>query len=53
MAMRTVWPSAYSYSVGTPEGLMLTHEGMDYAAGYPARTFPCQRFAPALAGNDA
>jgi hypothetical protein len=53
MATRSVWPSAVSYSVGTPEGLVLTHEGMDYAAQYPACTFPCQRFAPALAGSGA
>jgi hypothetical protein len=53
MATHTVWPSAYSYSVGTPEGLVLAHEGMDYAAQYPARAFPCQRFAPALTDSDA
>ena len=53
MSPGAVLPSATSYSVGTPEGLVLTHKGMDYAAGYPARTFPGQRFAPALAGRDA
>jgi hypothetical protein len=53
MAILAVWPSAFSYRVGTPEGLVLAHEGMSFAARYPTRTFPCQRFAPALAGNDA
>jgi hypothetical protein len=53
MATHSVWPSAVSYGVGTPEGLVLAHEGMSFAAQYPTRTFPCQRFAPALAGSDA
>jgi hypothetical protein len=53
MATHAVLPSADSYGVGTPKGLVLAHEGMSFAAQYPARTFPCQRFAPALAGNDA
>ncbi len=53
MATHAVLPSADSYGVGTPKGLVLAHEGMYFAAQYPARTFPCQRFAPALAGNDA
>ena len=44
--MRRVWPSAFSYGVGTPEGV-------SFAAQYPACTYPCQRFAPALAGNNA
>jgi hypothetical protein len=39
-------PSAYSYSVGIPE------EG-SYAAEYPARTFPYQRFDAALASSSA
>jgi len=34
-------PSAFSYSVGVPEE-------ETYAAEYPARTFPCQRFDAAL-----
>lgn len=53
LATHPVLPSAYSYCVGTPEDLGIAPEGMDFAAEYPARTFPCQRFAPALAGNDA
>ncbi len=39
-------PSAFSYSVGVPE------EG-SYAAQYPARTFPCQRFDVGVAGVSA
>src|SRR5467141_1898090 len=39
-------PSASPYSVGVPE------EGT-YAAEYPARTFPCQRFDAALASSSA
>jgi len=39
-------PSAFSYSVGIPE------EG-SYAAEYPARTLPCQRFDTALASGSA
>lgn len=46
-------PSANLHGVGTPKGLTLAREGMDFAAQYPARTFPCQRFAPALTGSDA
>src|SRR5207245_545860 len=39
-------PSASPYGVGVPE------EG-SYAAEYPARTFPCQRFDAALASGSA
>jgi hypothetical protein len=39
-------PSAFSYSVGIPEEL-------SYAAQYPARTFPCQRFDAALSSGSA
>ena len=39
-------PSAFSYSAGIPEEL-------SYAAQYPARTFPCQRFDAALASGSA
>jgi len=39
-------PSAFSYSVGVPEE-------ETYAAEYPARTFPCQRFDAALASGSA
>ena len=38
-------PSASPYSVGIPE--------LDYAAEYPARTFPCQRFVATLASDSA
>jgi len=48
MAADTVWPSAYLHSLGTP----VTHRPksgvMDYAAQYPARAYPCQRFAHTL-----
>ena len=46
MAVRVVLPSAYLYSVGA---LKSEH----FAAQYPARGFPCQCFAAALAGVDA
>ncbi len=46
MAVRIVWPSAYLYSVGALES-------EHFAAQYPARGFPCQRFAAALAGVSA
>ena len=39
-------PSAFSSSVGVPE------EGT-FAAQYPARTYPCQRFDAVLAGSSA
>ena len=39
-------PSAFSYSVGVPEEF-------SYAAEYPARTFPCQRFDAAFASSSA
>jgi hypothetical protein len=39
-------PCAFSYSVGVAE------EGF-FAAVYPARTFPCQRFDAALTGGSA
>jgi hypothetical protein len=41
-----ILPSAFSYSVGIPEDL-------SFAAEYPARTFPCQRFDAALADGSA
>jgi hypothetical protein len=46
LATRRVWPSAFPYSVGAPEG-------SSFAAEYPACAFPCQRFACTLAGVDA
>ena len=39
-------PSASPYSVGIPEE-------DSYAAEYPARTFPCQRFDAALTSSSA
>jgi hypothetical protein len=44
--MRSVLPSAFSYSVGIPKQV-------PFAAQYPARTFPCQRFAAFLADSSA
>jgi hypothetical protein len=41
-----VLPSAFLYSVGAPD---IQH----YAAQYPARRFPCQRFDAALASDAA
>ena len=42
-----MWPSAYLHSVGTPKWFMY------FAAQYPARPFPCQRFAGAVTRADA
>jgi hypothetical protein len=39
-------PSVYPKSVGVPECV-------SFAAQYPARTFPCQRFDVVLANNSA
>jgi len=39
-------PSASFHSVGIPENIC-------FAAEYPARTFPCQRFVAALASGSA
>jgi hypothetical protein len=39
-------PSAYPHCVGAPEM-------GSFAAQYPARTYPCQRFDAALAGDSA
>ncbi len=39
-------PSASPYGVGVPED-------DSFAAEYPARTFPCQRFDAALASDSA
>ena len=46
MTVRAVLPSAFLYSVGAPD---IQH----YAAQYPARRFPCQRFDAALASDAA
>ena len=41
------------HSVGIPKGPLPAQRGMDFAAQYPACTCPCQRFALALASDDA
>jgi hypothetical protein len=41
-----ILPSAFSYNVGVPEEF-------SFAAEYPARTFPCQRFDAALTSGSA
>ena len=41
MAVRVVWPSAFLYSVSALDF-------QNFAAQYPARSFPCQRFAGTL-----
>jgi hypothetical protein len=46
MTVRAVLPSAFLYSVGAPD---IQH----FAAQYPARRFPCQRFDADLASGDA
>jgi hypothetical protein len=43
-----VLPWAYLHSLGTPNYPHLSARGMDFAAQYPARTYPCQRFAHTL-----
>jgi hypothetical protein len=43
---RVTLADVFSYSVGVPEE-------DPYAAEYPARTFPCQRFDAALASSSA
>jgi len=48
MAAAPVWPSACLHSLGTPDNPRLAPRGMDYAAQYPARAYPCQRFAHTL-----
>ena len=46
MAVRAVWPSAFLCSVGALDR-------QHFAAPYPARGFPCQRFAGTLTGDSA
>ena len=46
ISAHSMLPSATPYSVGIPEEL-------SFAAEYPARTFPCQRFDAALASGSA
>jgi hypothetical protein len=45
-AVHSMVPSARPYSVGVPKEVC-------FAAEYPARTFPCQRFADALTSASA
>jgi hypothetical protein len=47
LATHTMWPSACVHGVGTPE------LSTNFAAQYPARTFPCQRFTGDLAVDGA
>src|SRR5216684_5547609 len=47
ISMRPVVPCAYLHSVGVPK------RSFTFAAQYPARTYPCQRFGETLAGNSA
>ncbi len=40
-----MWPSAFLHGVGAPEEV-------SFAAQYPARPFPCQRFAAVLTNEN-
>ena len=53
MAVHPVLPSAYLHSVGIPEYLPLSQQGIYFTAQYPACTFPCQRFDAALTSSSA
>jgi hypothetical protein len=53
MAVYPVLPSACLHGVGIPEFLPLAQQVMYFAAQYPTRTFPCQRFDAALASGSA
>jgi hypothetical protein len=53
MAAASVWPSTYSYSLGTPDHPRLAARGMHCAAQYPTRASPCQRFAHTLTSVSA
>jgi hypothetical protein len=53
MAVHPMLPSAYFESVGTLKGLLLSQQGHDFAAQYPACTFLCQRFDAALSSGSA
>ena len=53
MAVHPMLPSAYFESVGTLKGLLLSQQGHDFTAQYPACTFPCQRFDAALSSGSA
>jgi len=46
MALPSMWPSAHFQSVGTPNAMILRLNS-------PAYTYPCQRFAFALADAGA
>ena len=45
MALPSVWPSAYMDSVGALKNI--------FGAQYPARLYPCLRFAVGFAANNA
>ena len=53
MAVHPVLPSDILQSVGIPEYLLLTHQGMDFTVQYPTCTSPCQRFDAALTSSSA
>lgn len=53
MAVCAVLPSDILHSVGIPESLLLTQQGMYFTAQYPTCTSPCQRFDAALASGSA
>ena len=53
LATHAVLPSAASDGVGTPDAPGSRPRVYYFVAQYPARIFPCQRFAPALASSDA
>jgi hypothetical protein len=53
MAVHPMLPSAYFESVSTLEGLLLSQQGHDFAAQYPACTFLCQRFDATLSSGSA
>ena len=53
MAVHPMLPSAYFESVSTLKGLLLSQQGHDFAAQYPACTFLCQRFDAALSSGSA
>ncbi len=53
MTAATMWPSAYFDCLGTPIFPRLTPRGPDYAAQWPTREYPCQRFIQYLTAVDA
>lgn len=53
MAVHPVLPSDILHSVGIPEYLPLSRQGIYFTAQYPTCTSPCQRFVVTLAGGSA